>query len=272
MHRFRLPLLLWAALVAAGCRAPRAGDDGIRVLVYNIHAGKDRGGHDNLARIANIVGLTRADVALLQEVDRRTTRSGGVDQLAELERLTGLRGAFGRTLDYQGGEYGIAVITRGAILHDTLIPLPVEPPQERAGGSREPRGMQDVLVVLRGDTLRVLNTHIDASADDRYRRQEAAAIIIHARALRAAGARVLIGGDFNSTPESVVQEMLREAGFDDLFERCGRGPGLTYPDTVPVKRIDYLYALGGIACERAEVLDSLPSDHRPLLFTVRLRR
>jgi len=61
----------------------------IRVLVYNIHAGKDAARVENLSRVAGIVKDSGADIVLLQEVDNRTKRSGGVDQVARLRELTG---------------------------------------------------------------------------------------------------------------------------------------------------------------------------------------
>ena len=103
-----LPRALVAlALAACATRGPARDARAARpitVLVYNIHAGKDAAGVDNLARVAAVVRETNADVVLLQEVDRGTRRSGGVDQPAELARLTGYAASFGRTLDYDGGE------------------------------------------------------------------------------------------------------------------------------------------------------------------------
>lgn len=220
-------------------------------------------------RVAELIRSTKTDIAFLQEVDRHTTRSGNVDQVAELERLTGLTGAFGKTLDYQGGGYGIAILSRWPISADTLMPLPIIPPQPRAGGSYEPRGMLAATIVIGTDSFRVFNTHLDASRRDTFRMQEATTVIVHARAADANGLRVLVAGDFNSTPESAVQEALRQARFVDVWDGCGEGPGLTFPDTVPTKRIDYLYHLGRFRCDRAEVLSSLASDHRAILFVVR---
>jgi beta-glucosidase-like glycosyl hydrolase len=167
--------------------APGPGAPGaeVRVLVYNIRAGHDVEGVGNLERVARLVRSTLADVVLLQEVDSATARSGGVDQLAELEGRTGYHGAFGRTLDYQGGGYGIAVLSRWPIVADTLHPLRVEPAQERAGGSYEPRGAQSARLDGPGGALGTVNTHLDASPDDRYRRQEVAGVLAVAERLRA---------------------------------------------------------------------------------------
>lgn len=269
--RFRAAVLL-LALAAAACAPLRTGGAPepapLRVLVYNIHAGKDAGGEDNLARVAEVVRRTAADLVLLQELDRGTERSGRVDQPAELARLTGFEAVFGKTLDYQGGEYGIALLSRWPVTDDTLIHLPVEPPQERAGGSYEPRGALRARVAAPGGLLHVLNTHLDPSRDDVYRRQEMAALLRIAGELRAGGAPVLVGGDLNATPESAVIGMLREAGWRDAWEGCGEGEGLTYPAREPVKRIDYLFVSPEVECLSAEVVGGEVSDHRGVLFVL----
>jgi endonuclease/exonuclease/phosphatase family metal-dependent hydrolase len=213
----------------------------VRVLVYNIHAGKDAAGIDNLARVADLVRQTRADVVLLQEVDRGTRRSGGVDQPAVLASSTGFSVAFGKTLDYDGGEYGIAILSRWPIRNQDLNRLPVNPPQQRAGGSYEPRGAQRVIVRAPGGDLALVNTHLDASRDDHYRRQESRTVLAIARAV---GTPALVGGDFNSTPDSDVQAEIKAGGLRDAWLECGRGDGLTYPADAPTKRIDYLYLTG----------------------------
>jgi endonuclease/exonuclease/phosphatase family metal-dependent hydrolase len=256
--------------LTASCARPPASPIAreIRVLVYNIHAGKDAAGVDNLARVAALVRETRADVVLLQEVDRGTRRSGQVDQPDVLARETGFAVAFGKTLDYDNGEYGIAVLSRWPIAQQTLMRLRVEPPQRRSGGSYEPRGAQRVIVRAPAGDLVVINTHLDASRDDYYRRQEIRPVLMLAG---DAGSRVLVGGDFNSTPESEVQTDVRNGGLRDAWLACGSGDGFTYPADTPAKRIDYVYLTGAATCARAEVLETTASDHRPLLVPVRLR-
>lgn len=274
LHSLRFVFFLTLATAACVPPAPPATPPAapLRVLVYNIHAGKDAAGVDNLDRVAEMVRETGADVVLLQEVDRGTERSGRVDQLAELSRRTGFHGVFGKTLDYQGGGYGIALLSRWPVSGDTLIPLPVEPPQARAGGSREPRGVLRARVDAPGGALYVLNTHLDASGGDTYRRQEAATLLAEAGQLPDEDARVLMGGDLNATPESAVIGTVREAGWVDGWEACGRGEGLTYPAKAPVKRIDYLFLPPGSGCDSAAVVGGEVSDHRGVLLVVRLGR
>jgi endonuclease/exonuclease/phosphatase (EEP) superfamily protein YafD len=111
-----------------------------------------------------------------------------------------------------------------------------------------------------------INTHLDASGDDRWRRQEVRTLLAIADSARLReGTRLLVGGDFNSTPESAVQDTIRSDALRDVWQSCGRGDGYTYPATVGIKRIDYLFIEGRSRCARAEVIDSPASDHRPLL-------
>jgi endonuclease/exonuclease/phosphatase family metal-dependent hydrolase len=262
-----LVLMATAGLACAGLRHAPA-ERTARVLVYNMHAGKDAAGADNLARIAAIVDSLDADIVLLQEVDRNTTRSGRVDQPATLARLTGYHVAFGKSLDYQGGDYGIAILSRWPITSDTAVHLPVEPPQQRSGGSYEPRVALRALLAAPGGPLAVLNTHLDPSGNDGWRRQEIRTVLRLVDSLRARGVPTLVGGDFNSVPESAVQQSLREAGLRDAWSVCGRGDGLTYPADSAVKRIDYLYLTGSAVCRDARVVRTDASDHRPLFVTV----
>jgi len=282
-HRRAWSLALGVGAALAMACAPRvpqpapavaAAPASMRVLVLNMHAGMDVNGQSNLDSVAALVRDVRADLVLLQEVDSVVRRSGGVDQPAELARRTGLHAVFGSSLNFQGGEYGIAVLSRWPVAAHAVVHLPVAPPQERSGGSMEPRTALHVQVTTPSGPLYVLNTHLDPSGDDHWRRQEADSVLAYARRLAAAGATVLVGGDFNSTPESAVQQRLRDGGLRDLWLACGQGEGLTYPAADPVKRIDYLYALdperdpalGATGCERAEVLLSQASDHRAVLF------
>ncbi|HEY0969418.1 MAG TPA: endonuclease/exonuclease/phosphatase family protein [Gemmatimonadales bacterium] len=255
-----------AAPAAGAAPAPVA----LRVLVLNMHAGKDAAGLDNLERVAALVGETGADVVLLQEVDSLTRRSGGVDQASELARRTGLEARFGNALAFQGGGYGIATLARPAVTAGTLVRLPVDPPQERAGGSREPRGVLALTLATPAGALHVLNTHLDPSADDRWRRQEADSVLSVALDRGADGAPVLVGGDLNAVPESAVIRSLRERGLRDLWAECGTGDGHTFPAAAPVRRIDYLLAMGPVRCTSARVLEGGESDHRGVLFEVRV--
>jgi endonuclease/exonuclease/phosphatase family metal-dependent hydrolase len=266
---------LFAGLHAIGCirpvrvaETPDAPTRSLRVLVFNIHAGKDANRQPNLDEAARLVRERDVDVALIQEVDRGTKRSGGVDQVAYLAEKSGHAAIMGRSLDYDGGEYGVAALSRDGFVSRHTHPLAVTPPQERAGGAHEPRVALVAVARTRLGELQIANTHLDASRDDHYRLQEAAQLLAIVQPLRDGPRPMVIGGDFNAEPESAVLDRLRAAGLRDAWAECGDGPGYTFPSHAPVKRIDYLFLTGSLTCARAEVIETTMSDHRPLLVTV----
>lgn len=269
MQRICSALLLTAAFYTAACVPFVKKDSSIRVLVFNIHAGKDAAGKGNIADLAALVRTTRADVVLLQEVDRGTNRSGKVDQVQALIDATRLSGVFGRSLDYDGGQYGIAALARHGFVFNETIDLPVAPVQTRAGGSHEPRAALVTSAVTRHGRLQAVTTHLDPSTEDTYRLQEAQLVLNIVRARSSDETPVLVGGDFNAEPESAVIRKLRDGGLRDAWTECGHGDGLTYPADQPRKRIDYVFLTGTLHCSAAEVIDTRISDHRPVLVTLR---
>lgn len=269
----RLIVLGLCVGVLASCATAPGSPASIRVLVFNIHAGKDAAGKPNLEGVAGLIRSTEADVVLLQEVDRGTARSGKEDQLQRLADLLNEGGknsyatAFGKSLDFDGGEYGIAALVRGAIDKARTKVLPVQPPQARSGGSHEPRAALMMTAETRVGAINVLTTHIDASPDEHYRLQESARILDLTRALSLEEG-IMAGGDFNAEPGSRTYQQLLFGGLQDVWLACGSGDGLTYPADKPVKRIDYLFIAGELRCTAARVIDSQVSDHRPLLVTI----
>jgi endonuclease/exonuclease/phosphatase family metal-dependent hydrolase len=266
--RLRCTLPIALALCLFTAPRPRAADQ-VRVLVLNMHAGKDAAGKSNLDAIVSLVKDHKADVVLLQEVDRGTNRSGRVDQVAELSKGTKYQSAFSASLfHYDGGEYGVALLADGLIGYHATEPLQVLPVQTRAGGSHEPRVALVTILSVHGETWRVMNTHLDPS-DDAGRAQEVARLVEAIHTQQAAGTPLLVGGDLNSTPDNPVLKPIPGAGLHDAWSECGTGDGFTYPADKPAKRIDYLWMSEGVHCASAQVLDTQLSDHRPLLVTLK---
>src|SRR4051795_11635278 len=102
---FCLLLVTLGLLYGVACAPVTRHSRTLQVLVFNVHAGKDAAGQDRLGELASLVRSTAADIVLLQEVDRGTNRSGKVDQLQSLIDNTRYQGVFGRSLDYDGGQY-----------------------------------------------------------------------------------------------------------------------------------------------------------------------
>src|SRR5690606_23370805 len=84
----------------------------LRVLTYNIKHGATLRGDFDLDRIAGVIRGAEPDLVALQEVDVRTRRARGMDIAGELASRTRLYPAFGRAMPYDGGDYGVAILSR----------------------------------------------------------------------------------------------------------------------------------------------------------------
>jgi endonuclease/exonuclease/phosphatase family metal-dependent hydrolase len=191
--------------------------------------------------------------------------------VATLRELTGFNGIFGKTIDYDGGEFGIAVLSRWPILATRFTRLPVTFADEKDRAKYEERGALTVKVAAPGEDVRIVDTHLDAFSGETYRAQQATTLLSIANAQRDSG-YTLLGGDLNSIPSSAVATMLERAGWKDLFVKCGTGELNSFPADVPNRRIDYLFASSDAVCRKASVLNNQASDHRPVLFEVITRQ
>ena len=108
-----------------------AQEQTLKVLCYNIHHGEGVDGKVDLIRQAEVIKSCSPDLVALQEVDDKTERTGRIDQTAILAELTGLNGRFVHQLDFEGGRYGQAILSKFPISEVTLHWLPGMPDRER---------------------------------------------------------------------------------------------------------------------------------------------
>jgi len=257
---FLLSLFVPALLTAQGAAAVRP----FCVLTWNIHHGEGMDGKLDLARQAAFIKKVDPDAVFLQEVDVKTKRTGGVDQAAELGKLTGMEVTFGKAMDYGGGEYGNAILTRTKPMASKVIPL--------AGGG-EPRAALEVQIKdahgLSSDgTLTLVCTHLDVSV--------AAAREAHANQLAAAYGEktgtVIFGGDLNSRPEEAP---LKAFAAPWIVAKKQGAQVLTCPCPQPRVEIDFLLvkpSATALSLPRYEVLQEMvASDHLPVVLEVRAK-
>ena len=82
---------------------------------------------ENLRLVAEKITESRADVIALQEVDRGASRSNGVDMPTRLSELTGIPyHYFIKIRDFQGGQYGTAILSKYPITAAETLNFPVK--------------------------------------------------------------------------------------------------------------------------------------------------
>lgn len=227
----------------------------LRVLTYNIHHGEGVDGKLDLVRLAGVITAARADVVALQEVDQKTARTGGVDQAAELARLTGLHVAYGKAMDYQGGAYGQALLSRWPLSDFTVHPLPNP-------AKVEPRIAISATVRPPGQpAFRFVGTHLDATRDATARGQQAARLI---ELFGADATPTILIGDLNARPETRIMQALLQPFTDASASQ----PAPTSPAENPKARIDFVLlrpATTWRVLSSTVIPEAVASDHRPLL-------
>jgi len=163
--------------------AALGGDTPMKIMTYNVfHCESTRGGPE---AIAGVINSAAPDFACLQEVDNMTTRSGNVDQTARLAELTGMHGVFAKAIDYQGGGYGVAMLSKEEAISTNTVAL--------AGDEAR------VLLVCEFADVFVATAHLDNNTEKRFASVET---VTNELAKCAATKPVFFMGDLNATPES----------------------------------------------------------------------
>jgi endonuclease/exonuclease/phosphatase family metal-dependent hydrolase len=237
----------------------------INVLTYNLHHCNPptAGAAIDVDTIAGVIRKVNPDIVALQEVDVKTKRSGGVDQAALLGEKTGMKSYFFKAIDHDGGEYGVAILSKLAVSEFRQYALPTVP--ESKG---EPRILATVMVKLRdGSMILFACTHLDAQSNSQNRLLQIREITT---ILQKSKVPVIIAGDLNAATGSEVINI-----FDQSFKRSCEQCAFTIPVKNPNKTIDFIgYSpKSGFSVEKHEVInETYASDHLPVNAILRIKR
>ena len=242
-------LYLFLCLFAMALSAHSQND--LKLMSYNIRNAKGMDNVRNVQRIANVINNEAPDVVAVQELDSMTTRSNQTFVLAEVAERTQMHASYAPAIDFQGGKYGIGILSKDKPLDIQTYPLP---------GREEKR----MLMVAEFKDYFFACTHLSLTEEDRLTSLE-----IIKNSVKSNQKPFFLAGDLNDTPNSKFIQALQE---DFLILTNTKKP--TYPAPEPKETIDYIAAWKGntdnFANLSAQVVEEpLASDHRPL--TVQLR-
>lgn len=220
----------------------------VQIMSYNVRhcAGMDL--VVDYDRTADVIISQKPDIVALQELDSMTGRSGRKYQLEELAKRTNYYPVFGKAIDYDGGGYGVGVLTKEKPLSTKRIPLPGE----------EPR----LLLVVELKDYVIACTHLDLEEDARL--ASAPLIIEEAQCWEKP---FILAGDLNDHPNSQLLQELTKC----FTINSGNSP--TFPADVPTECIDYVATYNSHSAKTLESIiidEPEASDHRPLLVKLQL--
>lgn len=229
----------------------------MRFATFNIHHGVPPGRTEvDQPWLCAAVDELAADVVGLQEVDRATARTGGLDQPAMLARATGMAAHFGRAIRLGGGGYGNVVLVRGEVVEVSNLHLPSHNEDRMAILARVAPTGSGTGVDDRPWWVAV--THLEnrrrGGPDDGPAQLEA---VLEGLDRLAGSERAVLLGDLNMGPDR-VEPALAARGY-----RPAIGPP-TFPSHRPRERIDWI-AVRGAGVDAVWVPDVRVSDHRPLV-------
>lgn len=240
-------LFIFAVLFTFSAQAQNT----LKLMSYNI---KNANGMDNVCnfqRIANVINNASPDVVAIQEVDSMTNRSGQKYVLGEIAERTQMHGYFAPAIDYDGGKYGIGLLTKQVPLRLQTLPLP---------GREEAR----TLILAEFVDYIYCCTHMSLTEEDRMKSLELV------KAFTSSSTKPLfLAGDMNAEPESgFIKELQKD------FQILSNPKQHTFPAPDPKETIDYIAMLKqnakGFAVISAKVINEpMASDHRPILVELR---
>lgn len=226
-----------------------------KILSYNIRNARGMDDVTDYGRVANVIKRINADCVALQELDSATERSNGAVVLDELAKRTGMHATYNKSIDYQGGGYGIGVLTKEKPVRREAIPLP----------GREER--RSLLVVEMPDYV-ICCTHLSLTQEDRV----ASIDQINRFLEKYTQKPVFLAGDLNADPSSDAIQKLsgKWTILNDTFQ-------LTIPSDNPTKCIDYVLAAKNPkfsfnVLETKVEKEPLASDHLPVWVHIKLTK
>ena len=245
----KFPLLLFvllAVFVAEPMQAKKVRK--VHLTSYNIQHGAGMDGKIDYVRQARILKKAHADVAAIQEVDSVTKRNGGLYALEEIGRKAKMYSTFAPAIKFQGGKYGIGILSKKRPLSVHRIPLP---------GREEPR----MLVVTEFKHYVVACTHLSLTEEDRM-----ASIPLIVAEAHKWNKPFFVMGDLNDEPGSLFYREMEKhfLFFNPSYDK-------TYPADAPNICIDHVALLKPtvtpdftLSYYRTWVGEEPFSDNRPL--------
>jgi len=235
----------------------------LRVMSYNIHHANppSKEGIIDLEGIIETIKAEDPDLVALQEIDANTQRSGKGNQAQLIGDALGMHVFFGKAINFEEGEYGVAILSKFPILNPRIYRLPTV-----AETNGEPRILATIDIELPdGRPIRFGSTHLDAQKADTNRLLQIQKIVEIAGKVKMP---FVVAGDFNAAPGGAVIDIL-----DNSLKRTCGNCAPTIPAKAPEKAIDFIAFKSDnriSVIEHRVIEQAYASDHLPVLAVLGL--
>ena len=255
MKKFALLIsLAFVALTVVSCSTPRSQH--IKFMTYNVRSAKGMDNVRDCQRVADVINKCAPDVIAVQELDSMTSRSGNKYILGELAKLTNMHAEYFPAIEFDGGKYGIGILSVEKPLKVQGYPLP---------GREEERA----LLVAEFQNFAFACSHLSLTEEDRL-----ASLEIIQSIAKQSTKPFYFAGDLNDIPGSEFLNRLQEN-----FKILNDPSAQTFPSPEPDRTLDYITSY----CPSVQGSDSLKlqvistevpqepmaSDHRPVVVVAR---
>lgn len=231
----------------------------LTLMSYNVRNCKGMDLKRHYDRVAAVISDFHPDVVAVQELDSLTARSEKHYVLRDLAYRTGLYATYSAAIDFDGGKYGVGMLSAEEPLRTARVALP---------GREERR----TLLMAEFSNYIYCCTHLSLTKEDR-----AASVGIINNALSefvkgaACGKPVYIAGDWNDEPNSEFMSKMTQ-----YFELLTDTSAPTFPSDRPDSTIDYIARWKGntLSVGSGKVVEtfvpcaSMASDHRPVVVVL----
>ena len=258
-HYFRVAALLCSGMLTI-CGSINAQDfdtredNTLHIMSYNIRNGIGMDLGTNLQRTADVILKQNPDVLAVQEVDSVTNRSNKKFVLDELARMTLMHPIYAPAIEFDGGKYGVGMLSKEKPLRYRYFPLP---------GREEQRAF----LMVEFEKYVYCCTHLSLTPEDQL-----LSIPVINRIAKRIKKPLFIAVDLNAHPDSeLINELSKEFTIISKTDQC------TFPADKPNETIDYIAVHKKDSAVvtpvgAAVVSEPLASDHRPIIATAIFRQ
>jgi len=264
--KINLILMLILILTAIPLRAqtdfPESTYVDLTIVTYNINHGEGVDGLYSSIRIARTLEQYDPDLIALQDVDMSTNRVNQDLQIEIIAKHLEMFYLFGKTVDYIGGEYGNAILSKYPIISSQNSDIsPYNAPEKRR--------LLRATIDLGFKTLKFYSTKFGIMDDEIIYNSERIGKFINRM---EPDYPVIFGGDFGVKPYSLLLKDLMN-NMIDLGTRFNN-QSTTYPTRIMSRRLDYIlinkYVEPMEYLIPVDSLSTISSDHLPVVAKVRI--